>query len=312
LFKEGRVHKLPGYRKPVKKYNNVLVFLLVFIVFLIVFGGICLWAVININKEHFSSTFGSSSSQLDLLRFDESDARNLLVVTTDQNQAQGFIIVRSDPAKTSIRTIAVPRDTVVDYKTSEIRIHELYQSQGITEVRDAIAKLLGIKIDNYYVISYENIEKLVDYFEMGIIINLDESLKYSDTSFSINIEGGLRTLTPSQVVKVLRYPAWHGGRKQRADIQAQLVAALINQYMRPSRKNLADKDFSFIVNLASKKDILVSHFAEVRDGLDFLAERNDGQICKAVSLPGEYQGSGDTIRYYVSDEIKERLPVLLQ
>lgn len=303
---------MPRYRKPVKKYNNVLVFLLVFIVFLIVFGGICLWAVINISKEHLSSTSGSPSSQFDLVKFDESDARNLLIVTTDQNQAQGFVYVRCDPAKTSIRTLAIPRDTVVDYKTSEIRIHELYQNQGITAVRDSVAKLLGIKFDNYYVISYQNIEKLVDYFEMGIIINLDENLKYSDTSFSIDIDGGLRTLTPSQVVKVLRYPAWHGGRKQRADIQAQLVAAMINQYMRPSRKNMADKDFSFIVNLASKKDILVSHFAEARDGLDFLAERNDGKICVAVSLPGEYQGSGEAIRYYVSDDIKERLPVLLQ
>jgi LCP family protein required for cell wall assembly len=295
-----------------KKANNVLIFLLVFITFLVVFGGICLWAVIKINEERRSSSSSPQIVESDIIQFDDSDVRNLLIVTTDQDQAQGFIMVHSDPARTSIRSLAIPRDTVVDYKTSEIRIYELYKDKGVITIRDALAKLLGINFDNYIVMSYENIEKLVDYLELGIIIKLDENLNYNDNKLSINIDGGLRTLTSSQVVKVLRYPAWHGGRKQRADIQAQLTAALINQYMRPSRESMADKDFRFIVNLAHKKDILVSHFAEARDGLAFLAGRNDGNLCKAVSLPGEYQGSGDAIRYYASDDIKQRLPSLLR
>lgn len=307
---------MPNYsrkKQAAKKPNNVLIFLLVFIVFLIVFGGICLWAVIKINEERMSAASSAIIHESDLIQFDESDIRNLLVVTTDEEQAQGFVAIQSNPAKTKIRAFAIPRDTVVDDKTKETRIYEYYASNGITAARDSLAKLLGIKFDNYIVISYENVEKLVDYLEMGIVIRLDEDLNYSEGKFSVNIGGGLRTLTPPQVVKVLRYPAWHGGRKQRADIQAQLAAALINQYLRPSRKDKADKDFSFIVNLAARKDLLVSHFAEARDGLDFLSENNkEGQICKAVSLPGEYVGSGDAIRFYLPEDIKQTLPILLQ
>lgn len=290
-----------------KRANNMLVFLLAFITFLVVFGGICLWAVVKINDERRSSEPSSSSSGSETIQFDETDARNLLIVTTDEDQPQGFVVVRTNPAKSRVTTLAVPRDTVVDYKTSEIRLYELAVQQGIPVARDAMTKLFDLKIDNYIVISYENIEKMVDYFESGIILKLDEDLDYRNDKFSVSIDGGLRTLSASQAVKVLRYPVWRGGRKQRADIQAQMTAALMNQYMRSSRQEAADDDFSFLVNLASKTDILVSHYSSAKTGLAHLAERNDGSICSAITLPGEYQGSGDAIRYYAADDIQKTL-----
>lgn len=288
-----------------------MVFLLSFIIFLVVFGGICLWAVIKINEERravASSTVGTTSQAV---QFDETDARNLLVVTTDQNSPQGFVIVRADPAKARILTLAVPRDTVVDYGTREVRLHELTAEYGIPVARDSISKLFNVRIDNFIEITYDNIEKMVNYFESGIIMQLNEDLDHHDESLSISIDGGLRTLTASQVVKVLRYPSWRGGRKQRADIQAQLTSALINQYMRSLRKDRADDDFSYLVNLAKKTDILVSHYISAKTGLDYLAERNDGSISSSVSLPGEYKGSGDAIRYYAADDVKKTLKAMM-
>lgn len=294
-----------------KKVNNVLVFLLVFIIFLLVFGGICLWAVVKINEERRSAQSPESISGTESVRFDESDVRNLLIITVDDRQAQGFVLVHANPAKTLVRTLAIPRDTVVDYKTSEVRLYELVDQQGIAVARDALAKLFDIKFDNYIEISYDNIEKLVDYFESGITMKLDEDLEYHSNQLSVSISGGLRTLSPSQAVKVLRYPAWHGGRKQRADIQAEMTAALVNQYMHSSRKESSDADFSFLVNLASKTDILVSHYTSAKAGLSHLAEHNDQDLCKAISLPGEYQGSSEAIRYYAAGDIHQLLKTAL-
>ena len=47
---------------------------------------------------------------------------------------------------------------------------------------------------------------------------LSVKLESSANNFSLKLTGGSRNLTPSQVVDVMRYPNWHGGRKQQADI----------------------------------------------------------------------------------------------
>ena len=311
LWKEEPDCRNYSRKSNAKKPNNVLIFLLVFIVFLIVFGGICLWAVIKINEERMSAASSAIIHESDLIQFDESDIRNLLVVTTDEEQGQGFVAIHSNPAKTNIRAFAIPRDTVVDDKTKETRIYEYYASNGITAARDSLAKLLGIKFDNYIVISYENVEKLVDYLEMGIVIRLDEDLNYSEGKFSVNIGGGLRTLTPPQVVKVLRYPAWHGGRKQRADIQAQLAAALINQYLRPPARTKRIR-ISASSSTSRQERPAGLPFRRGEGRLDFLSENNkEGQICKAVSFPANTWAAG-TLFAFIFRRTLADLPILLQ
>ncbi len=65
------------------RVSNAVVFLLAFILFLIVFGGLCLWAVVKINEERRANNssvangFDSSSQGTD---FDESDAEQQTVL----------------------------------------------------------------------------------------------------------------------------------------------------------------------------------------------------------------------------------------
>lgn len=294
-------------KKSKKRVSNVLVFLLAFVLFLLVFGGLCLWAVVQINEERRSRESADSGLNLsETVAFTEEDARNILIVTTDGGEAQGFVAVRADPSLTRMGAVAFPRDMVVDYETSEIRLYELYREQGIAVTRTALEKTSGVAFDNYAVITYENIERVIDHFEAGLIFMLTEDLDYQGDGLSIQLDGGLKTLSSSQVVDVLRYPNWHGGRKQRAQIQAQITAALINQYMTSSRAEQADGDFSALVNLVNS-DILVSHYNEAKPGLAYLASRNTGDICQVLDLEGEYQGSGDAIRFYAADRVVDRL-----
>lgn len=295
-------------KKKEHRVSNAVVFLLAFILFLVVFGGLCLWMVVKINEERrgAESSANGFSEVSNGNTFGPEDARNLLIVTVDADQAQGFLAVRSDPANTRMTALAFPRDTVLDYGTSEYKAYELYAEQGIGRTKDALETLSGIRFDNYAVITYANIEKVIDHFEEGLIFTLTESLDYHEGDLNIRLDGGLRTLSSSQVVGMLRYPAWHGGRKQQADIQAQVVAALVNQFLRENRADKADADFSALVNLV-KSDIMVSHYNAAKSGLAYLASRNDGTLCVTLSLEGEYEGSGDALRFYAADGVAESL-----
>lgn len=223
-------------KKRTKRLSSLAIFLLAFVLFVTVFGGLCLWAVVKINEQRRVGAGDSSSAPISTdpaATFTEEDARNLFLVTVDTD-AQGFIVVRTDPANTRIRTLAIPRETTVDVGTSQTRMFELYASGGATATRDAAAKLLGMEFQNYAVLTYSNTEKLLKKLDGGLIFTLPEDLDYQNpsTGATLKLTGGSRNLTPSQVVDVMRYPNWHGGRKQQADIQAQLTAALINQYMK--------------------------------------------------------------------------------
>ena len=298
-------------KKKKRRASNLLVFLLAFVIFLVVFGGLCLWAVVKINEERLAgeSSAASGFSTSETVTFTQQDARNLLIVTTDGGQARGFVAVRADPSRTRMGAVAFPRDMVVDYGTSEIRLYELYAQEGIAVTRTALEESSGVTFDNYAVITYDNIQKAVDHFESGLIFQLNEDLDNEGDGLSIQLKGGLKTLSSAQVVSVLRYPNWHGGRRQQAQVQAQVAAALINQYLRASRSAQADADFSALVNLV-QSDILVSHYTAAKPGLDYLASRNDGEICQVLTVEGEYQGSGDALRFYAEGQVIDQLKSL--
>ena len=295
-------------KKSHKRLSNALVFLVAFLLFLLLFGGLCLWAVVKINQERQSTQDPTTSVTEEGPIFSEEDAKTLLLVTTDAGEAQGFVAVRMDPAAGRISTMAFPRETAVYSGTDTYRLYELFASQGVTGVRDSLSQLTDIAFDNYAVITYDNIEKLVTYLGDGLLTELSENLDYNADGYFIKLEAGPRVLTAPQVTNVLRYPNWQGGRRQKAAIQAQLTSSLINQYLTPARQSTADKDFSTIVNLL-QSDIRVSHYNAAKAGLDYLGTLNkdSGSICSAASFPGEFVGSGDQLRFYADDQVKAQL-----
>ena len=100
-------------KKSHKRLSNALVFLVAFLLFLLLFGGLCLWAVVKINQERQSTQDPTTSVTEEGPIFSEEDAKTLLLVTTDAGEAQGFVAVRMDPAAGRISTMAFPRETAV-------------------------------------------------------------------------------------------------------------------------------------------------------------------------------------------------------
>ena len=290
-----------------ERVSNAFIFVVAFLIFLLVFGGLCLWAYSKINEEKLNTAPSGSSSSVssESAAFTDEDIRNLLIVTVDGTDAQGFLAVRSDPAALKMWVLSFPRETVADVGTSEVRLYDLYKAQGITAVEDAMETISGIKFNNYAVITYANYEKVLDHFDSGLVFSVPENVNSTDSI--LKIDSGLRTLRSSQVTQILRYSSWKGGQKQKADIQAQVVAAMINQYMRESRAKKMDTDFNAMINLVRPSDIMISHYADAKAGLTYLAGNNDGSICQTITLDGQYQGSGDAIRYYAADNIQNSL-----
>lgn len=312
-MRNGMATLHPSKKRKKGRVSNAVIFLLVFILFVVVFGGLCLWAVSRINSERKPvSSSNAKDSLSSALSFSDEDARYLLLVTTDAGEARGFVVIYTDPAASRIRTMAVPRDTNMDVGTEQMKLYELYRQRGIKETQKLLGETLHVAFSNYLVMTYEQVGKWVQYLDGGLAFDISENLDYrsEDGTYSIHLNAGRRSLTPGQVVDILRYPKWNAGRRQEADIQAQLLTAMINQYWLPDRN--WQKDFEQLIAV-SQSDIRISHFVQARSAIEFLATKNvEGHLCSSVSLGGTYVGSGDQMRFEIEDTAMSSLQAVFR
>lgn len=292
--------KRKRFRPHNAKARSAMALLAVFVLFLVVAATIVLWAMVTLHEQQReTASSGSSSGETSQVpSFDDSDRRTLLWIMTDGGAVQGVVVLRFDPAANSMQALSVPNNTVVYAGTEEWRFDKLEAEQGVVQARDALSRQLGLPFDNYLAISYENLEKLISYGEGGLVFNLEEDLNYQDSTLNIHLDKGLRTLSASQVAALLRYPAWTEGDAAASKAQGRVVAAIFNQYMVASRSSMIGEDFGQLVNSATVTDLMRSHYNEAKEGLEHLMSLNDGKLCRVLTLPGEYQGSGDARRFY--------------
>lgn len=289
---------MPEYRPKKKKKSragSVALSLLVFVLFLAIFGGVFLWAIIDnrLPTDGASSTASEEAGP----HFTGEDVRWLFIAAQDGSEPRGFVAVRADPQNGRIHAVAVPKETEVADGTTLIRLDELFRKNGVAAAQAAVGNLLGVSFPHYVSMTYANIEKLLQYFDSSLQFTLTEDLDCREGDYFIKMNSGRYTLTPKQAVDILRYPSWqHKGLQQQADIHAEMLAALVNQYMTAGRESQLEADFSKVAELA-KTDIRISHFTAYRESLQALAKANGGAVCTPVSLEGRYVGGGEDKRF---------------
>lgn len=279
------------------------VFLIAFAVFCLVFGLLCVGGFFlaqngsSANDTGISSTTFSSSGSAPAAGYTAADARNLLIVTTDGTAVQGCVVLRTDPANARVRALAVPRETVLTVNGEAIRLYEAGAAYGIARVKEALAQQLQLTLHHWAAISYDELESVIGYLGEGLILTLNEDVHYrAEDGYTLQLPGGVRSLTAAQVTGVLRYENWHDGARQRAAVQAEVLCALVNQYMIPSRTDM-QADFSALIDMM-ESDIRIADFVAAREGLLYLASRNSGgALCAALSLEGSYSGGGSEVRF---------------
>ncbi len=286
--------------KPTRAMRSSVAFLVTFIVFLVLFGGAMafglseFWRQSRQNETEPTDPIAPTSSSPG---FTTADTRRLLLITEDNGAAQGFVLLSAEPASARIRATALPRETAVTVGTTQTRLFELYRTGGTAAVTERVENLLGVSVDNTAVITYEGIRRLVTYLGDGVIFTLSESVSYENADgATVTMKSGARTLSAAQVTDLLAYDGWNGGRHARARVQGEMVEAVLNQYLLPSRFDERDTDFQAIMSFW-RSDILASQFASAREGLLFLARRNQNDICALTVPAGEFVGAGDAVRF---------------
>ena len=278
-----------------------MAFLITFVVFLLIFGGIMVWAVNEYLDQSKPPEAPAPAPSVTDPPAAPAQIRRLLLITEDGGQARGFVLLSAEAAAGRIRVIPLPRETVTTDRTTQSRLYEVYAAEGVPAVIEQVETLTGLSVDHYAVMTYANVQKLVTYLNDGVIFTLPEAVSYQTADGStVHMKSGARTLSSTQVTDLFRYTEWHSGRRGQANIQGQLIAALIDQYFVAARFDENDTDFKAIINL-TRSDLLVSDFNAARPDLLTLAKHNNRNICVLSYPKGEFVGVGEDMRFEAAE-----------
>lgn len=264
-------------------------------VLLVLIGGLAAWGIWLVGRGSATETSPPTADPVTGTAALQPAGLSLLLITEDEGEAQGFVLVRLDPVNTRLRTVAFPRETADD---NGDRLFEVYDTRGAAGAAAFLRELTGFGADHCGVLTYDGLEELLNRAPAGLTFTLPENLRYDMADYTIRLDGGTQRLSPTQVTDVLRYPAWNGGRLQRTAIQAQVIAACINQFFTADAM-VEDAGYNAFAGVADT-DWLRDAYMAVRPTLQTLAEKNTGEICAALSLPGTYTGEGQELRFAIA------------
>lgn len=155
----------------------------------------------------------------------------LLLGVADQGGSDTIMLGVFDTAAKRASLISIPRDTVVRYDGSYIKINASYSYGGVEAVRDCVSKMLAVPIDYYVTVNLRAFREIVDEIG-GIDFNVPRDMNYDDPvgNLSIHIKAGYQHLNGRQAEGVVRcrncYPNADIGR---AATQRAFLAALAKQ-----------------------------------------------------------------------------------
>lgn len=280
-------------------HHGTTVFLVTFLATLLLFGGMMALVLKDLWQPQADPvpTAPTTTARPATSRED----RRLLLITEDGGEAQGFVAISIEPAMGRVRVVPIPRETVVTVGTEDLRLFEWYHTADLSALTAATGERIGWDLPHYAVISYDNLSAMVTHLNNGVIYDLTEPITYTtETGVTVTMQPGARTLSSTQVIDLLRYDAWHGGRRARANVQGEIVAALFDQYFTASRFGDDDGDFQTFVSL-SRSNILTSDFAVAKEDMLALSRRNSFDISTLKVPGGEFIGTGEAMRFEMAE-----------
>ncbi|ONI47528.1 hypothetical protein AN644_04955 [Candidatus Epulonipiscium fishelsonii] len=272
------------------------------------------------------STSSNSNLEKDILIQDDIEIdteaeveavnKTIAVFGTD---VEGFrtdviLVVNFNSITNKIKVISIPRDTRVEWSSDQqdlmterrgftqniSKLNEMTAYAGIENIRELpiayIEAVLGVKVDNYVVVSLSAFRKVVDAIG-GVEVYVPKDMNYSDPyqDLYINLEQGFQTLNGEEAEEFVRFRHDKDGDLGRIERQQLFLDAFVDKILSPS---ITTKIPQLIPVLSSsfKTDASIS---EIVDCYPYLKDFDVSNL-EFYLIPGQAQYVGD-VSYFIVD-----------
>lgn len=257
------------------KKKGPLPFILACLALALAITCMILWIWIGFRKP---TEPNSDNSATDSSRYEEPNTtigRSLVIL--DYADSKQFMLIQSDPVRNRITVATLPANLA---DSDGNTLTTLFTKHGPLRVTQAVSSALELSVNHYITLTADGTQDFLDDLDSGVLFTLPEDIRYIDDNGSqIRLTAGEHTLSGAQTAAVLQYTDW----KDTDSIAADIIAALINQYLVSGRR--FDGYFASLAN-AAQTDLRIDNFNAFRATLAQLAESNQGTLCQTITLDG--------------------------
>ena len=181
--------------------------------------------------------------------------RTIAVFGTDIDgyRTDVIFVVNFNSETNKVKVVAIPRDTKVDWTTEQkerlkelrgytrsvSKINEMTAYAGIGNIRDftikQIESLLGVKVDNYVIVTLDSFRKIVDAID-GVVVDVPMDMYYVDPyqDLYIDLKAGVQTLDGDKAEQLVRFrKGYVDGDEGRIRTQQLFLEAFAEKVLSP-------------------------------------------------------------------------------
>lgn len=309
-YSRDNVERYSSKRKKHATRRNVVRGIVIALVAVLVGGGtaFALW-INNVQARMNNSQVITPELQQSLASSTEDDTPAtpndpyyVLLLGTDGRpgetdyRADTIMLARIDPPNKRVTLLSIPRDTMVEWKGTTMKINGVHTYDGAAGMVQIVSEKCGVKISHYAEIAFDGLSTLTDAMG-GVTVDVDQHIKDTENFDDVTeLQPGVQTLNGAQALFYCRCRHFPDGDYTRMRHQRTFIKAMLNQL-------LATDDPTKIVNLVDATADVISTDLSVTDIVTLASEmvgmdtENDIYTAYIPSEPKDVNG----VAYVVAD-----------
>ena len=155
----------------------------------------------------------------------------LLLGVADQGGSDTVMLGVFDTGAKTASLISIPRDTVVRYDGTYMKINAAYGYGGVEAVSQCLREMLAVPVDYYMTVDFRAFEKIVEEIG-GVWFDVPPGMDYDDPTqdLHIHLTPGYQQLNGEDALKLVRCRSAYASQDiGRAATQRAFLAALVKQ-----------------------------------------------------------------------------------
>lgn len=204
-------------------------------------------------------------------------------------RADTIILARIDPPNKRVTLLSIPRDTMVEWKGTTMKINGVHTYDGAAGMVQIVSEKCGVQISHYAEIAFDGLATLTDAMG-GVTVDVDQHMKDTENFDEVTeLEPGIQTLDGEQALFYCRCRHFPDGDYTRMRHQRTFIKAMLNQL-------LATNDPTKIVSLVDATADVITTDLSVSDIVSLVSEmvgmdtENDIYTAYVPSEPKDVDG----------------------
>ena len=278
-YSRTNVERYSGKRRKRTTRRNILRGIAIALVVVLVGGGTAAALWINGVQNRMNNRLvitpelqqSLASSSDDNTPAEPNDPYYVLLLGTDGRpgetdyRADTIILARIDPPNKRVTLLSIPRDTMVQWKGTTMKINGVHTYDGAAGMVQILSEKCGVQISHYAEIAFDGLSTLTDAMG-GVTVDVDQHIKDTENFDDVTeLQPGVQTLNGAQALFYCRCRHFPDGDYTRMRHQRTFIKAMLNQL-------LATDDPTKIVSLVDATADVISTDLSVSDIVTLASE----------------------------------------